>query len=72
MAKYCKGLKYWQGLCKSIRPKSKSYETLVGHHLDKAIPVKMKFFQDVASQLKVFCSYFKSTIIWFPFLNMVL
>ena len=29
-----KVIKHWQDLCKSKRPKNKSYETLVGHHLD--------------------------------------
>ena len=31
-----KFIKHWQGLCKSKRPKNKSYEMLVGHHLDVA------------------------------------
>ena len=35
-------------------------QTLVGHHLDKAIPFKMQFFQDVASQLKGFLQLFQT------------
>ena len=62
-------MKYSESLCKSKHPKNKSYETLVGHHLDKAIPVKMQFFQDAASQLKGFLQLFQTNNPMVPFLE---
>ena len=42
---------------------------LVWHHLDNAIPVKMQFFQDVASQLKSFLQLFQTNNPMVPFLE---
>ena len=42
---------------------------LVWHHLDNAIPVKMQFFQDVASQLKSFLQLFQTNSPMVPFLE---
>ena len=64
-----KVVKHWQSLSKSKRPKNASYETLVKHHLDKYVPLKMQFFQDVASHLKAFLKCFKLTIRWYLFLK---
>ena len=64
-----KVVKHWQSLSKSKRPKGASYETLVKHHLDKYVPLKMQFFQDVASQLKGFVEVFQLTIQCYPSLK---
>ena len=63
-----KVIKHWQGLCKQMSQN----QTLVGHRLDKAIPFKMQFIQDVASQLKGFRSCFKPKILCYSFLNILL
>ena len=47
-----KVVKYWEGLCKSKRPKNKSYETITKHYLDELFPIKLQFFKDIAGQLK--------------------
>ena len=53
-------VKHWQGLPKSLRPKSTGYQTLVEHHLNKCIPIKLQFFQDIAAQLKGFLQKFQT------------
>ena len=53
-------VKHWQGLPYSQRPKSKCYQTLVEHLLDKCIPIKLQFFQDIAAQLKGFLQKFQT------------
>jgi len=62
-------VKYWQGLAKSYRPKNGSYETLVKHHLDKYVPLKMQFFQDIASTLRSFLVVFQTDKPMVPFLE---
>ena len=47
-----KMIKHWEGLCKSRRPKNKSYTNLTKHYLDTLFPVKLQFFKDIASHLK--------------------
>ena len=53
-------VKHWQGLPKSLRPKSTGYQTLVEHYLDKYIPIQLQFFQDIAAQLKGFLQKFQT------------
>ena len=53
-------VKYWESLCKSKRPKNKSYEALVDHHLDKFVPLRMQFFKDLAKKLKGFLVLFQT------------
>ena len=55
-----KVVKDWPSLSKSNRPKNASYKTLVKHHLDKYVPLKMQFFQDVASHMKGFVEVFQT------------
>ena len=64
-----KVVKHWQSLSKSKRPKNASYETLVKHHLDKYAPLKMQFFQNVASHLKGFVEVFLTNNPMVPFLE---
>ena len=65
-------VKHWQGLSKSQRPKSKCYQTLVKHHVDKCIPIKLQFFQDIAAQLKGFLQKFQANKPMVPFLESTL
>ena len=65
-------VKHWQGLSKRQRPKSKCYQTLVEHHLDKCIPIKLQFFQDIAAQLKGFLQKFQTNKPMVPFLESAL
>ena len=65
-------VKHWQGLSKSQRPKSNCYQTLVEHHLDKCIPIKLQFFQDIAAQLKGFLQKFQTNKPMVPFLESAL
>ena len=65
-------VKHWQGLSKSQHPKSKCYQTLVEHHLDKCIPIKLQFFQDIAAQIKGFLQKFQTNKPMVPFLESAL
>ena len=48
----------WFDLCKSKHPKNKSYETLVTHHSDKFVPLRMEFLKYLAKMLKSFLLQF--------------
>ena len=65
-------VKHWQGLPKSLRPKSTGYQTLVEHYLDKYIPIQLQFFQDIAAQLKGFLQKFQTNKPMVPFLESAL
>ena len=65
-------IKHRQGLSKSQRPRSKCYQTLFEHHLDKCIPVKLQFFHDIAAQLKGFLQKFQTNKPVVPVLESVL
>ena len=65
-------VKHWQGLSKRQHPKSKCYQTLVKHHLDKFIPIKLQFFQDIAAQHKGFLQKFQTNKLMVPFLESAL
>ena len=56
-----KVVKHWQSLSKSKCPKNASNETLLNHHLDKYVPLKMQFFQNIASHLKGFVEVFQTS-----------
>ena len=62
-------VKHWESLCKSKRPKNKSYETLVKHHHDKFVPLRMQFFRFLAKKLKPFLLQFQSDKPLVPFLS---
>ena len=62
-------VKHWESLCKSQRPQNKSYETLVMHHSDKFMPLKMQFFRFLAKKLKPFLLQFQSDKSMVPFLS---
>ena len=62
-------VKHWESLCKSKRPQNKSYETLVTHHSDKFMPLKMQFFRFLAKKLKPFLLQFQSDKPMVPFLS---
>ena len=64
-----KMIKHWESLCKSKRPKNKSYETLVTHHSDKFVPLRMQFFKYLAKKLKSFLLQFQSDRPMVPFLS---
>ena len=64
-----KVVKHWQSLSKSKCPKNVSNEKLVMHHLDKYVPLKMQFFQDVASHLNCFVEVFQTNNPMVPFLE---
>ena len=53
-------VKHWESLCKSKRPQNKSYETLVKHHSDKFVPLRMQFFRFLTKKLKPFLLQFQS------------
>ena len=54
-------VKHWLSLSKSKRPKNnKSYDTLVEHHQDLLIPVKVHFFSFIAGILKPYFVIFQS------------
>ena len=39
-----KVIKHWEDVSQSLRPKNKSYETLVKHYTDPLMPAKFKLF----------------------------
>jgi hypothetical protein len=60
---------YWESLCKSKRPKCKSYEVLASHYKDKLVIAKLQFFRDVALRLKNYLVPFQTDSPMLPFLN---
>ena len=62
-------VKHWESLCKSERPQNKSYETLVMHHSDKFMLLKMQFFRFLTKKLKPFLLQFQSDKPMVPFLS---
>ena len=61
-------VKYWEGLCKSSRPKNKSYETLVDHYTDPLVPAKLQFFAFIASIFKGYLVTFQTDKPMVPFM----
>ena len=64
-----KVVKHWEGLCKSSRPKNKSYETLVKYYSNKLVPIRLQFFQDIANQLHGYLEIFQTDRPTVPFLS---
>ena len=64
-----KVVKHWEGLCKSSRPKNKSYETLVKYYSNKLVPIRLQFFQDIANQLHGYLEIFQTDRPMVPFLS---
>ena len=61
--------KHWESLCKSKRPKNKSYETLVKFYTDVFVPLRMQFFKDLAKKLKGFLVQYQTDWPMVPFLS---
>lgn len=54
-------IKHYQTLCKSKQPsKNSSYDTLVTHHTDMFMQVKLQFFVDVASMMSSYLKQFQT------------
>ena len=51
---FTKVVHYWEGLCESLRPANKSYETLLKHYRDPLVPMKLQFFVFIAGILKLY------------------
>ena len=62
-------IKHWESLCKSKRPQNKSYETLVKHHSDMFVPLRMQFFRFLTKKLKAFLLQFQSDKPMVPFVS---
>ena len=62
-------VKHWESLCKSKRPRNKSYETLVKHHSDTFVPLRMQFFRFLIKKLKPSLLQFQSDKPMVPFLS---
>ena len=60
---------HWEKLCKSSRPNNKSYETLTKYYQDKAFPLKLQYFKDVAGHLKDFLTIMQVDVPMVPFLE---
>ena len=65
---FVKVVKHWESQCKSSRPDNKSYETLVKHHQDVFVPLKMEFFRHTAKIFKEFLVQFQTDAPMVPFL----
>ena len=64
---------HWEKLCKSSRPNSKSYKTLVKYYQDKAFPLKLQYFKDIAGHLKNFLTIMQQVdVAMVPFLEEIL
>ena len=61
--------KHWESLCKSKRPQNKSHQTLVKHHSDKSVPLRMQFFRFFTKKLKSLFLQFQSDKPMVPFLS---
>ena len=62
-------IKHWESLCKSKRPQNKSYETLVKHHSDMFVPLRMQFFRFLTKKLKASLLQFQSDKPMAPFVS---
>lgn len=60
---------YWESLCKSKRPKCKSYEVLVSHYKDKLMLAKFTFLKKIANRLKGYLIPFQTDNPMVPFLS---
>lgn len=61
-------IKHWESLCKSKRPKNKSYETLVQHYTDPLVPAKLQFFAFVAGIFEPYLVIFQTNSPMLPFM----
>ena len=61
-------VKHRESLCKSKRPKNKSYDTLVACYKDPLVPIRLQSFKDIANQLKGYLERFKTNKSMVPFL----
>ena len=62
-------IKHSESLCKSKRPQNKSYETLVQHHSDMFVPLRMQFFRFLTKTLKAFLLQYQSDKPMVPFVS---
>ena len=60
---------HWEKICKSSRPNNKSYETLTKYYQDKAFPLKLQYFKDIAGHLKDFLTIMQVDVPMVPFLE---
>ena len=66
-------IKHFQTLCKSKQPaNNKSYATLVTHHTDVFMKVKLQFFVDVASIMSSYLKQFQRDNPMLPFVPEIL
>ena len=65
---FTKAVHHWEGLCKSLRPTNKSYETLVKHYRDPLVPIKLQFFAFIAGILKPYLTIFQANRPLVPFM----
>ena len=66
---FTKVITCWEGFCKSSRPGVKSYETLVNHHGDVLIPMKLQLFAFLASILEPDITVFQTNNPMVPFMR---
>ena len=60
---------HWEKLCKSSQPNNKSYETLTKYYQDKAFPLKLQYFKDIAGHLEDFLTIMQVDVPMMPFLE---
>ena len=65
--KFTKVIVYWEGLCKSSRLGVKSYQTLVNHHRD--LLILMKLFASLASNSEPYITVFQTNNPMVPFMQ---
>ena len=63
-------IQYFLSLTQNKRPKNnKSYDTLVKHHIDSLILLKLQFFKDMTSVLQTYLTQFQSDALLVSFIN---
>ena len=63
-------IQHFLSLTQSKRPKNnKSYDTLVKHHIDSLILLKLQFFRDITSVLQTYLTQFQSDVLLVSFIN---
>ena len=63
-------IRHFLSLAQSKRPKNnKSYDTVVKHHMDSLMLVKMQFFKHIINILQTYLTRFQSDAPYIPFIN---
>ena len=63
-------IRHFLSLAQSKRPKNnKSYDTLVKHHMESLMLVKMQFFKNIATILQTYLTRFQRDAPLIPFIN---